>query len=278
MWAVTVEWPSLFGSPLVTPREVFDNLILVGKAVNGATWSLAVEMLAVPFILIVHLLTRGRKPWVILVPAVLARIALFTPWLLFRIQYIYWYLFMFVWGMAIPPLGRPFVQLLSRRLAAALFGLGALLLLSARFFFGYWTRTSLGIEGIGATLLVAIVAYGPEIPGIALLDRTIVRFFGRTSYSFYLYHPILLSLVTPLVIAVVRPTPLEEGYPLAVGFIIAVGTIIPAALAGKLSFDWVERPSVRLGRRLESWLIERRDRQTANEPAIERPLSEGSAS
>ena len=178
MWAVTVEWPALFGSPLPTLREVFDNLILVGKVVNGATWSLAVEMLAVPFILIVHLLTRGRKPWVILIPATLARIALFTPWLLLRIQYLYWFLFMFVWGMAIPSIGRPFVQRLSRPLAAALFGLGALLLLSARFFLGYWTRQSLGVEGIGATLLVAIVAYGPEIPGIALLDRTIVRFFG----------------------------------------------------------------------------------------------------
>ena len=83
--------------------------------------------------------------------------------------------------------------------------------------------------------------------------------------------------MTPLVIAVVRPTPLEEGYPLFVGFIIAVVTIIPAALAGKLSYDWIERPSVRLGRRLESWLFERRERQTANEPAIERPLGEGSA-
>jgi peptidoglycan/LPS O-acetylase OafA/YrhL len=273
MWAVTVEWPWLFQSPLATVREVFDNLILVGKVVNGATWSLAVELLAVPFILIVHLLTRGRKPWLILVPAAFARIALFTPWLLFRIHYLYWYLFMFVWGMAIPPLGRPCVQRLSRPVAAAVFGVGTLLLLTARFVFGYSSRTSLGIEGIGATLLVSIVAYGPEIRGLALLDRTVVRFFGRTSYSFYLYHPLLLSLATPVVVAALRPTSLQVDYPLAVGLVIAIVTIVPAALAGKLSFDWIERPSVRLGRRLEDWLFERSHRQ----PAIERSLSEGSA-
>jgi peptidoglycan/LPS O-acetylase OafA/YrhL len=277
MWAVSVEWPALFRSPLPTGRDVFDNLILVGKAVNGATWSLAVEMLAVPFILIVHLLTRGRRPWVILVPAVLARIALFTPWLLLRIHFLYWYLFMFIWGMAIPPLGRPCVQWLSRPLATAVFGVGVVLLLAARFVFGYWSRTSLGIEGIGATLLIAIVAYGPEIPGVALLDRTVVRFFGRTSYSFYLYHPLLLSLATPLVVAALRSTPLQADYPLVVGFVIAVVTIVAAALFGKLSFDWIERPSVRLGRRLEHWLFERRNGQIANRPAIERSLSEGSA-
>jgi peptidoglycan/LPS O-acetylase OafA/YrhL len=273
MWAVSVEWRWLFRAPVPTAHDVFANLILVDKGVNGATWSLAVEMLAVPFILIVHLLTRGRKPWLILVPAAFARIALFTPWLLLRIHYLYWYLFMFVWGMAIPPLGRPCVQRLSRPVAAAVFGVGTLLLLTARFVFGYSSRTSLGIEGIGATLLVAVVAYGPEIRGLALLDRTVVRFFGRTSYSFYLYHPLLLSLATPVVVAALRPTSLQVDYPLAVGFVIAIVTIVPAALAGKLSFDWIERPSVRLGRRLEDWLFERSHRQ----PAIERSLSEGSA-
>ena len=59
----------------------------------------------------------------------------------------------------------------------------------------------------------------------------------------------------------------------AVGLVIAIVTIVPAALAGELSFDWIERPSVRLGRRLEDWMFERSHRQ----PAIERSLSEGSA-
>jgi peptidoglycan/LPS O-acetylase OafA/YrhL len=108
-----------------------------------------------------------------------------------------------------------------------------------------------------------------------LLDGKLVRFFGRTSYSFYLYHPLLLSLVTPLVVATLHPTPLQDHYPLALGFIIAVATIPLAALAGKLSFDWIERPSVRLGRRLEDWLFERRNRQIADQPTVERSLSEG---
>jgi len=55
----------------------------------------------------------------------------------------------------------------------------------------------------------------------------------------------------PIVTAALSSTPLVAEYPLAVGLLIAVVTVLPAALAGKLSFDWIERPSVRLGRHLE---------------------------
>jgi hypothetical protein len=70
----------------------------VDKGVNGATWSRAVELLAVPFIPPVHLLIRRRKPWLILIPAALARIALFSPPLLFRVPYLYLFRFLFIWG------------------------------------------------------------------------------------------------------------------------------------------------------------------------------------
>jgi peptidoglycan/LPS O-acetylase OafA/YrhL len=253
IWAVSDQWRWLF-QDVPSARALRDNLILVSYGVNGATWSLAVELLAVPFILVVHLVTRKRSPWSILIPAVIARIALFTPWLLLRIHFLYWFLFMFIWGMAIPPLARPWVGLLSRRLTTVLLCAGALLLLTARFVFGYTSRTSLGVEGIGATILVSIVAYGTEIAPLALLDRGAVRFLGRTSYSFYLYHPLALSLGVPVILASMRSTSLQAGYPLLVGFVIAAVTVPPAALAGKLSFDWVERPSVRLGRRLEMFL------------------------
>ena len=236
-----------------------DNLILVDTGVNGATWSLAVELLAVPFILLVHLLTRGRSAWLILVPAALARIALFSPFLLLRFRYLYMFLFLFIWGMAIPLVAPSWMRRCSPRVTMVGLCAGALLLLGARFVFGYWSRTSLGVEGIGATILVSIVAYGREIRPLRFLDGTVVGFLGRTSYSFYLYHPLFLSLGVPMVTAVLSSTSLAAEYPLAVGLLIAVVTVLPAALAGKLSFDWIERPSVRLGRHLED-LVTRRAR------------------
>jgi peptidoglycan/LPS O-acetylase OafA/YrhL len=256
IWIVSSEWRWLYrDSP--SARALYDNLILVDTGVNGATWSLAVELLAVPFILLVHLLTRGRNRWLILIPAALARIALFSPFLLFRFRYLYLFLFLFIWGMAIPLLAPSWVRRLSPRVTMVGLSAGALFLLGARFVFGYWSRTSLGVEGIGATILVSIVAYGREIGPLRLLDGAVVRFLGRTSYSFYLYHPLCLSLGVPIVTASLSSTPLAAEYPLAVGLLIAVVTVLPAALAGKLSFDWIERPSVRLGRRLEELLVTR---------------------
>jgi len=250
LWIVSSKWQSLYGD-IPSVRAVRDNLILVDHEVNGATWSLAVELLAVPFILLVHLLTRGRQPCLILIPAALARIALFSPFLLFRVRYLYLFLFLFIWGMAIPRLAPSRMRRLSPRVTMVGFSTGALLLLGARFVFGYWSRTSLGVEGVGATILVSIVAYGPEIRPLRLLDGAVVRFLGRTSYSFYLYHPLFLSLEVPIVTAALRATSLVAEYPLAIGLLIAVVTVFPAAVAGKLSFDWIEQPAVRLGRHLE---------------------------
>jgi peptidoglycan/LPS O-acetylase OafA/YrhL len=257
MWIVCSAGPRLYNDPPPTLRAIFENLILIDKGVNGATWSLAVELLAVPFIFLAYLFTRGRSPWLILVPAILARIALYGRWMLLWRPYLYLYLFMFLWGMAIAELGPLVSRRVSRRAAGVGLLVGFVLLLDARFVFGYWSRASLGVEAIGATLVVAVVAYGPDLRALALLDGSVVRFLGRTSYSFYLYHPVFLSLGVPIVMWSVSSTPLAASYPLVVGFLIALATVPPAVVAGKLSFDRVERPAVRWGRRVEAWLLER---------------------
>jgi peptidoglycan/LPS O-acetylase OafA/YrhL len=256
MWIVSSGWPRLYNDPPPTPRAIFDNLILIDKGVNGATWSLAVELLAVPFIFLAHLFTRGRSPWLILVPAILARIALYARWMLVRRPYLYLYLFMFLWGMAVAELGPLVSRWVSRRAAGVVLMVGFALLLGARFVFGYWSRASLGVEAIGAALVVAVVAYGPDLRALALLDGSAVRFLGRTSYSFYLYHPVFLSLGVPIVMWSLSSTSLAASYPLAVGFLIALTTVPPTLVAGKLSFDRIERPAVRWGRRVEGWLLE----------------------
>jgi peptidoglycan/LPS O-acetylase OafA/YrhL len=279
MWIVCSGWPRLYNDPPPTPRAIFDNLILIDKGVNGATWSLAVELLAVPFIFVAHLFTRGRSPWLILVPAILARIALYARWMLLRRPYLYLYLFMFLWGMAVAELGPLVSRRVSRRGAGVGLVVGFALLLGARFVFGYWSRASLGVEAIGATLVVAIVAYGPDLRALALLDGAVVRFLGRTSYSFYLYHPVFLSLGVPIVMWSLSSTPLATSYPLAVGFLIALATVPPTLVAGKLSFDRVERPAVRWGRRVEAWLLERVSHPPENRRAAtargDRQLTDG---
>ncbi len=253
-WITCEGWPSLYRDPMPTPKAVVDNLVLVDDGINGATWSLAVELLAIPFIFAAHLFTRGRSPWLILVPAVFARVALYTPWLLFRRPYLYFYMFMFVWGMAVAELGPFASRHVSRRFATLALWVGCALLLGARFVLGYWSRASLGVEAIGATMVVAVIAYGPNFRPLALLDGSAMRFLGRTSYSFYLYHPIFLTLGVPVVMWLLSSTSLPARYPLPVGFLFILATVPATLLAGQLSYQWVERPAVRLGRKVESWV------------------------
>ena len=258
MWMVCGGWPVLYNDPPPSLRAIVVNLVLIKNSVNGATWSLIVEMMAVPFILLAHLLVRGRSPWLILLPAVVGRIALNTPWLFFRVRYLYLFLFMFFWGMAIPVVGPLVARRVSRRSAAIALWVGVALLLGARFLFGYWSRQSLGVEAIGAALLVSVVAYGPDFRWLALLDGRAVRFLGRASYSLYLYHPVFLSLGVPLVMALLAPTSMPERYPLIVGLGFALVTVPPTLLAAKLSYEWIERPVIRLGRKVEERFLARR--------------------
>jgi peptidoglycan/LPS O-acetylase OafA/YrhL len=280
MWIVCGGWPALYNDPPPSPRAVLVNLVLVKNSVNGASWSLIVEMMAVPFILLAHLLVRGRSPWLILVPAIVGRIALNTPSLVFRVRYLQLFLFMFFWGMAIPLIAPLVARRASRGSAAIVLWVGVALLLGARFVFGYWSRQSLGVEAIGAALLVAVIAYGPNLRVLAALDGRVVRFLGRTSYSLYLYHPVFLSLGVPLVMALLGPTSMPQRYPLIVGLGFALVTVPPTLLAAKLSYEWIERPVMRFGRRIEERFLARRANRAvpADAQAVDAPRLEERAS
>ena len=101
----------------------------------------------------------------------------------------------------------------------------------------------------GGFILVSGVAW----KGFPQLDRILLhplsRAMGRVSYSFYLWHPLVLFAWLRAFFIVVPPATLSAW---SLG--VFVGTLlvtIPASLAiAALSYRWVERPFVELGRRL----------------------------
>ena len=86
-------------------------------------------------------------------------------------------------------------------------------------------------------LLLTVVALGSPLAG-RFLGLGPVRFLGRVSYSFYLYHAIVIIAV------------LHAGYGrVPVGVLLVATAFITTALAW-VSYAFVERPGIALGRRL----------------------------
>lgn len=90
------------------------------------------------------------------------------------------------------------------------------------------------IAGAGAVLLIAVVTTSPEF-GRALSAAWCV-FLGRISYSLYLTHVVVLTALGTL---------LGAWLPIWLILLIAVPII---GLTAWISYRWVERPSIRLGR------------------------------
>jgi peptidoglycan/LPS O-acetylase OafA/YrhL len=97
--------------------------------------------------------------------------------------------------------------------------------------------------------LVSLIAWGESRAASGLLLHPAMRLTGRLSYSFYLWHWLLLYSFARLVFAV-APPPLLAEWNLTV-LALTFGLTVAAALAvASLSYRWVERPFIELGRRL----------------------------
>jgi peptidoglycan/LPS O-acetylase OafA/YrhL len=125
------------------------------------------------------------------------------------------------------------------------------LILLPRFIIGYWTAWTFVLEAAGCTILVALAAYGPDTRLMRLLDAPPVRFLGRVSLGFYLYHPLVMNLISLPLFSLLGGTGLLARAPLAMGIVVALLSIPPALAVAALSYRLIERPAIALGRRLE---------------------------
>ena len=254
LWATHLLWPAaVHEAP--TPGDLLENLVLLAPSTNGATWSLQVEFLAVPFVLAGHFIAKrfGARGLLVFVAFLLA--AVFERWLLFRVGLIANHMFMFGFGVLVADFAPRLAAKLTRRSAGGLLALGVALLLGARLVVRYYSKWSLLLEGVGGALVVALVAFGPTLRPIAWLDSQRVRALGRISYSFYLWHPVfLMAFAGPAVIALTPPAVLA-AWPLACALLIAVLSIPPTWFAAKLSYAWVEQGAIGFGRRQEKRLL-----------------------
>lgn len=238
-----ISLPALFGAPF-TPTQMLLNSFLVEIGVNGATWTLQVEMLMVPAILGVMWLQR--------IIGTMAPAAFFIVSLLwffqgppFGVAIMHVAMPAFALGLLIPTIiTRDAVQRLPPSSWAAFLALAVALRFLSR---GNDITRLLFI----LLLSYAVVAVVYHRPASGFLTAPAAQFFGRISYSLYLWHAGVMYELFPAYQVIFGAERLAAHYllfGLAYGLLV-VAIATPFAL---LTERWIERPFIMLGRHLSA--------------------------
>lgn len=111
------------------------------------------------------------------------------------------------------------------------------------------------INAVGAGLILAVVLASPALQ--AMLERPLLVATGRISYSIYLLHLPVLIVFAPMCSGWLR----EAGVRSADGVWILtwLATLSVVLALSRLSYAWIERPSIALGRSLAAAVAGRAD-------------------
>jgi peptidoglycan/LPS O-acetylase OafA/YrhL len=228
------------------------NAMLRDFTIVGASWTLQVEFLAVPIILLAYAAFRARGPAGIAAVCLAVALGLQSSWLRPHLDNLRSSLLCLSLGLLIPTAWGSWV---ARRFppGACIWVLG--FMLASRHLI---PEQSGGIEfqKAAAGLLVALIYHGRAGAIGSFLSRGVSVFLGRISYSFYLFNVLFLQMLTPELFRHASPGrhPLEFGLGLAAVVIVLT---IPVAV---LSERFLERPSIELGRRFSAWFRRPSDR------------------
>jgi peptidoglycan/LPS O-acetylase OafA/YrhL len=228
------------------PLDVILNLLMIRSDINGVMWSLTVECVATPLILLSVWLLRkqGERPLWLLI-AVLVALSSWGPYVHLLGGFANLApLYAFVVGVLLHFRGARMTSLVRPRLAAFT-GIAAIALF---WFCGSRTQSALIIllECLSAATLIGLITWHPATGLFKPLDFALVRFYGRISYSFYLLHPLGILFA----FRILEPLTLNaRGLPLSITiiFVTLVSILLTTPLA-YLSWRLIEMPCIRCGR------------------------------
>ena len=229
--------------PRFTLTQLWQNATLYWPVMHGPSWSVQVEICAVPFLLAAEALRRLWGTLGLLMALFYALVAIEYPVLVARLPALWPYLFMFIIGMLL--VERPVADAV-RKLHPATWAAALLLFLAGRHVTERAAVSGLIAQGFAGGLLVACAAYRTDALAW-FLARPVSLFLGRISYSFYLLNVVALYTCWTAIDAWVA-TPAH--HPLGWGLASAIGSVLLTLPAAALSERFVERPGILAGRAL----------------------------
>ena len=239
-----VSLPALFSFPFA-PRQMLLNGLLLETSVNGETWTLQAAMLMVPVVLLVAWMQRLFGP---VVPSAFVLFALFCLFYgpPFGMLFLRGSLLAFALGMLI---ATDAVRQVATKPPAWLWGLCLAAVVLERFFaFGGETNALLGSLMLSA-IAVALIFYRALDANV--LCSAPLQFFGRISYSLYLWHAVVMYELFPFFQTIFGAESITRQY---LWFGLAYGAVV---LAVAVPLAWltersVERPFIEWSRQIVS--------------------------
>jgi len=232
--------------PSFDPLNVMLNALLVRSDINGVMWSLTVECVAVPVILMSHALMGRHSPrpvWILV--AILVALSFWGPYVHLlggatNLAPLYAFLvgLLLQSGGILPGNASPSALRPSRSTFVASAALVVMFIVAVR----KQTAVTIAFETLCASALVHVAAFGPRALAVMRpFDLDVARFYGRISYSFYLLHVIGLAMASRLL-----PFDQQPAMRAALLFLAALLITTPAAW---LMWRFVEMPLIEIGRR-----------------------------
>jgi peptidoglycan/LPS O-acetylase OafA/YrhL len=235
-------WPGL--AAVYSWPALLDNLTLLRTPINGATWSLGVELAGAPLLVAAFFGVRRFGLFALIPLFLYATLAFFAPKLLAGSQGLIAGIPALLIGALLECGGLDWAARMRAWRWAPVAGAG-LVLLDFLFVRAASHKVRAVLLFVGVALFVGWVRLLQQGRVFDFLHAPLSQYLGRISFSLYLWNvPVFMILFLLCDQEKLRAYPLLAG--LATGF-AAIMVTIPIA---DLSERWLERPCVRLGRAL----------------------------
>ncbi|QDU10402.1 acyltransferase family protein [Gimesia aquarii] len=232
----------------ITFENAMANYALLETNLNQVAWTLKVELIMSLLFPFAYLVNRNVGTKLNLIFLFLLVIVGFMAGIMPFGNLYFLYGFVFYVGLLIPIVIEKLNLYVKQGARSTMFIMSVACLLCSRSLFSSSNLfCAVLIETIFAALIVAILA--DEKTNLFLsriLDFEIVRKLGRFSYSFYIYHFIILYWLAYSLLLFVSPE-ITSNYPLLLGVILAIISVTISYYVAMLSYFGVERPMIKYG-------------------------------
>lgn len=235
-------YPSEFAE--FTFKQLYENVLLYKISMHGASWTIQVEVVAVPFIIISFYLSRyfGAIALVLFFvysifivdnPIMFPHLPVSTP--------ITACLLYFAIGFLIPTaLGKNVFQIIGSKG----WYLIIILFLIIRHISPHSSMSSLILQMVLGGLFIGFVYYGDDNRLNLFLKNRVSLYLGKVSYSFYLFNVVFLNIFCKILLTLY---PQSTNHYLEFGIVASILTIITTIPISHLSEKYLERSSIKFG-------------------------------
>lgn len=228
-------------------RQLIYNMLLLKIDMYGVSWSLQVEIEAIPFIILSYFVFRRFGLHGLLFLSSFSLIAIEAPWLTFNLPGLNQNFFLFLMGMlATGSVGRATSSDMTDRGMT----LCLILLMSGTIFITYTSGVVKIYQGFLAAIIVSSLIFGQLPFWKMFLCRPVSQFFADISYCFYALNPIFLEL-NRVVMAKYLPWPQNS---FVFELLLAISSVTFSIPISVVVHRLVEIPGITAGRYIVSCL------------------------